>query len=52
MSVPFPDNHAGLAEVLGLSELVLIPAEGGLATNWAPCRGHGPLGLRFIGSLS
>jgi hypothetical protein len=39
-----PDNHAGLAEVLGLSELVLIPAEGGLATNWAPCRGHGPLG--------
>ncbi|HYV76701.1 MAG TPA: hypothetical protein VE979_01090 [Streptosporangiaceae bacterium] len=44
MSVPFPDNHAGLAEVLGLSELVLIPAEGGLATNWAPCRGHGPLG--------
>ena len=37
-------GNAGLAEVLGLSELVLILAEGGLPTNWAPCPGRGLLG--------
>jgi hypothetical protein len=29
-------HAAGLAEVMGLSELVLILAEGGMTTNWAP----------------
>ena len=29
-------HAAGLAEVLGLRELVLILAEGSMTTNWAP----------------
>jgi cell volume regulation protein A len=35
-------DNAGLAEVLGLSALVLILAEGGLTTNWARARAAAP----------
>jgi NhaP-type Na+/H+ and K+/H+ antiporter len=35
-------DNAELAEVLGLTALVLILAEGGLTTNWAHARAAGP----------
>jgi cell volume regulation protein A len=38
-------DNAGLAEVLGLSALVLILAEGGLTTNWAHARSAAPAAL-------
>jgi NhaP-type Na+/H+ and K+/H+ antiporter len=38
-------SNAGLAEVLGLSALVLILAEGGLTTNWAHARSAAPAAL-------
>jgi cell volume regulation protein A len=38
-------DNAGLAEVLGLSALVLILAEGGLTTNWAHARPVMPAAL-------
>ena len=38
-------DNAGLAEVLGLSALVLILAEGGLTTSWAHARAAGPAAL-------
>ena len=38
-------DNAGLAEVLGLSALVLILAEGGLTTNWAHARVAAPVAL-------
>ena len=38
-------DNAGLAEVLGLSALVLILAEGGLTTNWAHARAAAPAAL-------
>jgi len=44
-------DNAGLAEVLGLSALVLILAEGGLTTNWAHARAAAPgaLSLATVG---
>jgi potassium/hydrogen antiporter len=38
-------DNAALAEVLGLSALVLILAEGGLTTNWAHARSAAPAAL-------
>jgi len=38
-------DNAGLAEILGLSALVLILAEGGLTTNWAHARAAAPAAL-------
>ncbi|HTQ91130.1 MAG TPA: potassium/proton antiporter, partial [Streptosporangiaceae bacterium] len=38
-------DDAGLAEVLGLSALVLILAEGGLTTSWAHARAAAPAAL-------
>jgi cell volume regulation protein A len=38
-------DNAGLAEVLGLSALVVILAEGGLTTNWAHARPAMPAAL-------
>ena len=38
-------DNAGLAEVLGLSALVLILAEGGLTTSWAHARAAAPAAL-------
>jgi cell volume regulation protein A len=38
-------DNAALAEVLGLSALVLILAEGGLTTNWAHARPAAPAAL-------
>ncbi|HEY1618864.1 MAG TPA: potassium/proton antiporter [Streptosporangiaceae bacterium] len=38
-------DNAGLAEVLGLSALVLILAEGGLTTSWAHARAATPAAL-------
>ena len=38
-------DNAGLAEVLGLSALVLILAEGGLTTNWAHARAAAPAAI-------
>ena len=38
-------DNAALAEVLGLSALVLILAEGGLTTNWAHARAATPAAL-------
>jgi NhaP-type Na+/H+ and K+/H+ antiporter len=38
-------DNAELAEVLGLTALVLILAEGGLTTNWAHARAAGPAAL-------
>ena len=38
-------DNAELAEVLGLSALVLILAEGGLTTNWAHARAAAPAAL-------
>jgi cell volume regulation protein A len=38
-------DNAALAEVLGLSALVLILAEGGLTTSWAHARAAGPASL-------
>jgi potassium/hydrogen antiporter len=38
-------DNAGLAQVLGLSALVLILAEGGLTTNWAHARAAAPAAL-------
>ena len=38
-------DNAGLAEMLGLSALVLILAEGGLTTNWAHTRAAAPAAL-------
>ena len=35
-------DNAGLAEVLGLSALVLILAEGGLTTSWPHARAAAP----------
>ena len=38
-------DNAGLAEMLGLSALVLILAEGGLTTSWAHARAAAPAAL-------
>lgn len=38
-------DNAGLAQVLGLSALVLILAEGGLTTNWPHARAAAPAAL-------
>jgi potassium/hydrogen antiporter len=38
-------DNAGLAEVLGLSALVLILAEGGLTTRWVHARAAAPAAL-------
>ena len=38
-------DNAALAEVLGLSALVLILAEGGLTTNWAHARAAAPAAI-------
>lgn len=38
-------DNAGLAEMLGLTALVLILAEGGLTTNWAHARSAAPAAL-------
>jgi potassium/hydrogen antiporter len=38
-------DDSGLAEMLGLSALVLILAEGGLTTSWARARGAAPAAL-------
>jgi cell volume regulation protein A len=38
-------DNPGLAEVLGLSALVLILAEGGLTTNWAHTRAAAPAAI-------
>jgi len=38
-------SDAGLAEVLGLSALVLILAEGGLTTNWVHARAAAPAAI-------
>ncbi len=38
-------DNAGLAELLGLSALILILAEGGLTTNWAHARSAAPAAL-------
>lgn len=38
-------DNAGLAEILGLSALVLILTEGGLTTNWAHARAAAPAAI-------